>query len=105
MSFRDIFARASVREYFLTSSHSFYSTTDLQTVCQSFPSAAVNHHVLPRAFSMLADTTIYRYIVNVLEDAKLYSEYANKTEIDESDVRLAIQNRLDHSFTAPPPRE
>ncbi|XP_003390025.1 PREDICTED: transcription initiation factor TFIID subunit 9B-like [Amphimedon queenslandica] len=47
----------------------------------------------------------YRYIVNVLEDAKLYSEYANKTEIDESDVRLAIQNRLDHSFTAPPPRE
>ncbi|XP_019856621.1 PREDICTED: uncharacterized protein LOC109585113 [Amphimedon queenslandica] len=48
---------------------------------------------------------VWRYIVNVLEDAKLYSEYANKTEIDESDVRLAIQNRLDHSFTAPPPRE
>ena len=45
------------------------------------------------------------YIVNVLEDAKLYSEYASKTEVDESDIRLAIQNRLDHSFTAPPPRE
>lgn len=41
----------------------------------------------------------------MLEDAKVYSEHSNKTEIDESDIRLAIQNRLDHSFTTPPPRE
>ena len=44
-------------------------------------------------------------MVNVLEDAKIYSTHANKTEIDESDVRLAIQNRMDHSFTTPPPRD
>ena len=45
------------------------------------------------------------YVVNVLEDAKVYSEHANKKELDESDVRLAIQTRMDHSFTAPPPRD
>jgi hypothetical protein len=46
-----------------------------------------------------------RYIVNVLEDAKIYLSHADKTEIDESDIRLAIQNRMDHSFTSPPPRD
>ena len=45
------------------------------------------------------------YIVNILEDAKIYSAHADKTEIDESDVRLAIQSRMDHSFTSPPPRD
>lgn len=45
------------------------------------------------------------YITGVLEDAKLYSTHADKSEIDESDVRLAIQNKLDHSFTTPPPRD
>ena len=43
--------------------------------------------------------------MNVLEDAKVYSEHANKKELDESDVKLAIQTRMDHSFTAPPPRD
>lgn len=45
------------------------------------------------------------YIVGVLEEAKLYSEHCGKKEIDESDVRLAIHNKLDHSFTSPPPRD
>lgn len=45
------------------------------------------------------------YIVNILEDAKIYSAHADKTELDESDVRLAIQSRMDHSFTSPPPRD
>lgn len=47
----------------------------------------------------------YRYITNVLEDARVYSEHAQKKELDVSDVRLAIQNRMDHSFTTPPPRD
>jgi hypothetical protein len=46
-----------------------------------------------------------RYIVNVLEDAKIYLSHADKTEIDESDIRLAIQNRMDHLFISPPPRD
>ena len=45
------------------------------------------------------------YIVSVLEDAKIYSEHSNKKELDESDIRLAIHNRMDHSFTSPPPRD
>ena len=45
------------------------------------------------------------YVVGVLEDAKTYSDHCGKKEIDESDVRLAIQNKMDHSFTSPPPRD
>lgn len=49
--------------------------------------------------------TITGYITNVLEDAKVYSEHAKKKEIDVSDVQLAIETKMDHSFTPPPPRE
>ena len=45
------------------------------------------------------------YIVTVLEDAKVYSEHAQKKELDEADIRLAVQMRMDHSFTSPPPRD
>jgi histone H3/H4 len=45
------------------------------------------------------------YVTNILEDARVYSEHAQKKEIDISDVKLAVQTRMDHSFTAPPPRE
>ena len=41
----------------------------------------------------------------MLEDAKVYSEHAKKKEVDVADVRLAIENKMDHSFTPPPPRE
>ena len=45
------------------------------------------------------------YITNVLEDARVYSEHAHKKELDVSDVKLAVQTRMDHSFTTPPPRD
>ena len=38
------------------------------------------------------------YITTILEDARVYSEHAQKKELDVADVRLAIQNRMDHSF-------
>lgn len=41
----------------------------------------------------------------MLEDAKVYSDHAKKKEVDVTDVRLAIENKMDHSFTPPPPRE
>ncbi|CAI8044492.1 Transcription initiation factor TFIID subunit 9B [Geodia barretti] len=47
----------------------------------------------------------YRYITGVLEDAQIYSGHAGKKELDVSDVRLAVQTRVDHSFTTPPPRD
>jgi hypothetical protein len=35
----------------------------------------------------------------------VYSGHAGKKELDVSDVRLAVQTRVDHSFTTPPPRD
>ncbi len=50
-------------------------------------------------------TTVAGYVTDVMEDAKVYSSHANKKTIDAEDVKLAIQCKLDHSFTAPPPRD
>ncbi|XP_034896145.1 transcription initiation factor TFIID subunit 9 [Populus alba] len=47
----------------------------------------------------------YRYVVDVLTDAQVYSEHANKTAIDCDDVKLAIQSKVNFSFSQPPPRE
>lgn len=48
---------------------------------------------------------MYRYITDVLGDARAYSEHAGKQSIDSDDVQLAIQSRVNFSFTQPPPRE
>ncbi|GBG65720.1 hypothetical protein CBR_g52315 [Chara braunii] len=48
---------------------------------------------------------MHRYITDVLTDARVYSEHASKSAIDVDDVRLAIQSRVNFSFTQPPPRE
>lgn len=45
------------------------------------------------------------YVTDVLEDAQVYSGHAGRKDIDADDVKLAIQTRLDHSFTIPPPRD
>ena len=45
------------------------------------------------------------YVTDILDDAKVYCSHANKKNIDVDDVKLAIQCRLDHSFTTPPPRD
>ncbi|XP_038049907.1 transcription initiation factor TFIID subunit 9-like [Patiria miniata] len=58
----------------------------------------------PRLVNQMLEFT-YRYVTDVLEDAQAYSNHAGRTEIDSDDVKLAIQGRLDHSFTTPPPRE
>ena len=45
------------------------------------------------------------YVTDVLEDARVYCNHANKKEIDAEDVKLAVQIRMDNSFTTPPPRD
>ena len=45
------------------------------------------------------------YTVDVIQDASAYAEHAGKNDIDEDDVKLAIQGRITHSFTAPPRQE
>ncbi|KAJ4842570.1 Transcription initiation factor TFIID subunit 9 [Turnera subulata] len=47
----------------------------------------------------------YRYVVDVLTDAQVYSEHAGKAAIDSDDVKLAIQSKVNFSFSQPPPRE
>ncbi|XP_044495318.1 transcription initiation factor TFIID subunit 9-like isoform X2 [Mangifera indica] len=47
----------------------------------------------------------YRYVVDVLTDAQVYSEHAGKTTIECEDIKLAIQSKVNFSFSQPPPRE
>ncbi|KAJ7963288.1 transcription initiation factor TFIID subunit 9 [Quillaja saponaria] len=47
----------------------------------------------------------YRYVVDSLTDAQVYSEHAGKAAIDCDDVKLAIQSKVNFSFSQPPPRE
>ncbi|KAK2995810.1 hypothetical protein RJ640_006149 [Escallonia rubra] len=47
----------------------------------------------------------YRYVADVLTDAQVYSEHAGKAAIDCDDVKLAIQSKVNFSFSQPPPRE
>ncbi|XP_072989189.1 transcription initiation factor TFIID subunit 9 [Typha latifolia] len=47
----------------------------------------------------------YRYVVDVLSDAQIYAEHAGKPNVDSDDVRLAIQSKVNFSFSQPPPRE
>lgn len=47
----------------------------------------------------------YRYVVDVLTDAQVYSEHAGKSAIECDDVKLAIQSKVNFSFSQPPPRE
>ncbi|XP_071503957.1 transcription initiation factor TFIID subunit 9-like [Diadema antillarum] len=58
----------------------------------------------PRVINQMLEFT-YRYVTDVLDDAQIYSSHAGRKDVDIDDIKLAIQTRLDHSFTTPPPRE
>ncbi|XP_050410634.1 transcription initiation factor TFIID subunit 9B [Patella vulgata] len=58
----------------------------------------------PRIINQMLEFT-YRYVTDILDDAKIYSAHANKKTIDVDDVKIAVQCRMDHSFTSPPPRD
>lgn len=45
------------------------------------------------------------YVTTIIEDAKIYSSHAKKPSVDADDIKLAIQCRMDQSFTSPPPRD
>ncbi|KAF9586296.1 Transcription initiation factor TFIID subunit 9 [Lunasporangiospora selenospora] len=47
----------------------------------------------------------HRYTTDVFQDALIYSEHAGRMEVGLDDVKLAIQSRVNHSFTSPPPKE
>jgi len=41
----------------------------------------------------------------VFTDAQTYAEHAGRTEVSLDDCKLAIQAKVNHSFTTPPPRQ
>ncbi|XP_066946513.1 transcription initiation factor TFIID subunit 9B [Macrobrachium rosenbergii] len=48
----------------------------------------------------------YRYVSQILDDARVYANYAKKTKtIEMDDVKLAVLLQMEKSFTSPPPRD
>ncbi|KAK4518269.1 protein phosphatase 2A structural subunit [Mucor velutinosus] len=47
----------------------------------------------------------HRYTSDVFQDSLIYAEHAGKSDLDLDDIQLAIQGRVNHSFTTPPPKE
>ncbi|XP_077987980.1 transcription initiation factor TFIID subunit 9B-like [Glandiceps talaboti] len=58
----------------------------------------------PRVVNQMLEFT-YRYVTNILDDAKVYSHHSGKQSIDADDVKLSIQHQMDRSFTSAPPRD
>jgi len=58
----------------------------------------------PKVIDQMLDFA-YKYVTNVVEDAKSYSTHCKKRTIDNEDIKLAIELQCDKSFTSPPPRE
>lgn len=58
----------------------------------------------PRLPNQMLEFT-WKYLSEVLDDARVYSEHAAKPSIDHDDVKLAISMKLARSFTEPPPKE
>ena len=55
--------------------------------------------------SLSLPSSLAGYVTNIIEDAKIYATHAKKSNVDADDIRLAIQCRMDQSFTSPPPRD
>ncbi|KAK3146988.1 hypothetical protein QOZ80_3BG0276240 [Eleusine coracana subsp. coracana] len=58
----------------------------------------------PRVVHQFLDLA-YRYVGDVLGDSQVYADHAGKPQIDADDVRIAIQAKVNFSFSQPPPRE
>jgi len=75
--------------------------------------AAVMHAILkemgvklyePRVVNQMLEF-VYRYITNVVEEARVYSTYAKKKTVDMDDIKLATKMLTEKSLTSIPPRE
>jgi len=58
----------------------------------------------PRVVNQMIEFA-YRYVTDVVEDARVYSTHSNRKTLNIDDIKLAVSQKLDHSFTSPPPRE
>ncbi|XP_016399085.1 transcription initiation factor TFIID subunit 9-like [Sinocyclocheilus rhinocerous] len=76
---------------------------DAQVMMQILKDMGITEYE-PRVINQMLEFT-YRYVTTIIEDAKIYSTHAKKSNVDADDIRLAIQCRVDQSFTSPPPRD
>ncbi|CAI6000770.1 unnamed protein product [Closterium sp. NIES-65] len=58
----------------------------------------------PRVVHQLLEFA-YRYMTDVLGEARVYAEHAGHAALEVDDVRLAVQAKVSTSFSQPPPRE
>ncbi|KAI9179486.1 Transcription initiation factor TFIID subunit 9 [Blastocladiella emersonii ATCC 22665] len=47
----------------------------------------------------------HRYVSDVLSEAMLFAEHAHRADLSVDDVKLAVQSKVNHAFTAPPPKD
>ncbi len=76
---------------------------DVQTMISVLKDMGVEEFE-PRVVNQLLEFS-YRYITNLLEDAKAFSNHAGKKTIDSEDIKMAIKSKVDYSFTTTPPRD
>ncbi|XP_056141136.1 transcription initiation factor TFIID subunit 9 [Lampris incognitus] len=76
---------------------------DAQVMIQILKDMGITEYE-PRVINQMLEFT-YRYVTTIIEDAKLYATHAKKSNVDADDIKLAIQCRMDQSFTSPPPRD
>ncbi|XP_013855841.1 transcription initiation factor TFIID subunit 9 [Austrofundulus limnaeus] len=76
---------------------------DAQVMIQILKDMGVTEYE-PRVINQMLEFT-YRYVTTIIEDAKIYATHAKKSSVDTDDIKLAIQCRMDQSFTSPPPRD
>ncbi|XP_024122244.1 transcription initiation factor TFIID subunit 9 isoform X1 [Oryzias melastigma] len=77
--------------------------TVLQVMIQILKDMGITEYE-PRVINQMLEFT-YRYVTTIIEDAKIYATHAKKSTVDADDIKLAIQCRMDQSFTSPPPRD
>ncbi|XP_056267026.1 transcription initiation factor TFIID subunit 9 isoform X1 [Pseudoliparis swirei] len=76
---------------------------DAQVMVQILKDMGITEYE-PRVVNQMLEFT-YRYVTTIIEDAKIYATHAKKSTVDADDIKLAIQCRMDQSFTSPPPRD
>ena len=58
----------------------------------------------PRVINQMLEFS-YRYVTNVLDEAKAVSNHARKKTVDVDDVKLAVQMYAEQNLTSPPTRD
>jgi len=92
-------------------SHLSYVPRDARLVALILDSMGIQD-VQPPVLIMLLEFA-HRYLHDVLQDALVYADHANSSKTTNAgvssltldDIQLAIQSRVNHSFTGPPNKE